>query len=1155
MTKYATLIKRMSLEQKATLITASGGWNKITASEVSVSSLAFSDGAHGLKTRRGLKFYGAPATYFPSPLAMGRSWNTSLNAAVANCIGNEARSLGVNVVDAPESAVFTGTANNARYSEDPYLTGKMLAAYVCGIQNNGIMAAVDYADGAGLSAFASAENTLREYALMPSEMAIKDGGGACVRISTDKTAENRHLVGGILKTEWQYDGMLISRDGGDVNLAKALSLGTHLLEGATASEETQKLIEAVNKYKSILVDIEAGNADIEKLGAALASGEAVSEELVDETLEKLLAFVDGAEVEADSTDAPHSSYPVNHPVMFDEKAHAAMAVSAAAECAVLLKNEGDVLPLSRDTRVAFIGDYVFRSLANASDSDFVALDIQTTESMLAQSGLNVVGACRGFARSAGNSEAEALREEALKLAKNADVAVLYLGDLSMAQGGITEAQTELLKELRGSLGTVKIVGVYFGAGLGDTSWDTLCDAVLCAGDLGQGGAEAVLSLLSGELTPSGRLTETVLSSSVRVMGKDMYGYRMCNTMNIEEKYAFGHGLSYTQFEYSGIRVSRGGVGFRVKNIGAYSGAEVAQLYIGREGSKVTDHKQLKGFVKVFLAPGESKFVEIPFDSRAFRYYNTDTQDFEIEGGAYQIFVSSSARRIELADEIEIDGSGAAVPESLLTAGHAVTETADQAKTTKKLSVAKLAIAGGLAAAGVVFALSYFAFLKEAIMSLLNVSVSDELIFDVAAIVSSLGLLCVSGGILLLSILGHKKVTGDSGEIMISSFETYKPDVKYPDDADKFDLVKYGGACAAGAGTAVSADGEAEKKATEENEAEPAVKLVCYREAKHSSFETLEAGMPKLFAAFEKYVGARGISATKEELASLVASLAASRSIVVRTDNSEAVGNILDVFAKCFDARVHRVHASAEDTSIQAVISGKDGATGIEDALRAAALSPDKISIVFIDGVKTADVREYLGDIMDYTGTPLIDFEARFERKLIISSNVWFVLAVERNRLVETGKACIVRVDADNSGLVDIEEARTTEGNEILDVYTVSCGSLTDIVTRERENSYLSEKYWRKIDKLEDHISSKISFRLSNKALNAMERYISVCVCAGAEQEEAMDSAVAALMLGRIEATSAPALVGEETLSEVMDQVFGADKDDRCRELIKLKGIK
>lgn len=1143
----------MSLEQKATLLTASGGWNKIVAADASVSALAFSSGAYGLKTGKGLRFYGAPATRFPSPLSMARSWNTQLNACVANCIGNEARSLGINVLNAPESAVFTGEAKNSRYSEDPYLAGKMLAAYVKGVQNNGIMAAVEYADGASLASFASDEKTLREIALTPAEMAVKDGGAKCVRIPTSRSGENRHLLGGILKTEWQYDGMVVAADGGDMNVSRALSLGTDMLEASVASEEAQKIVKAVNNYKAILTDIECGQAKEEKLGEAISNGEAISEELVDMALERLLGFVDACAVEANEGGS-YSSYPVNHTVMFDEKAHAKQSVNAACECAVLLKNTNGLLPLSTDAKVVFIGEYVYRSLATAQDPDFVALDVQTTETLLKSSGLNVTGACRGYSRSAGNSEAAALRAEAAKLASSADVAVVYIGGFDK-DGGISEAQAELLRAIR-AYPTVKIVGVYIGAGLGDTSWDSLCDAVLCAGDLGQGGAEAIIKLLKGEACPSGKLTETVLDGSVRKMGGEMYGYRMCAVHNLEEKYPFGFGLSYTQFEYSGIRVSRGGVGFKIKNVGDCAGAEVAQLYVGKENSKASSLKrELKGFVKVFLAPGESRFVEIPFDSRTFRYYNTDTQDFETEGGVYQIFVSSSARKIELADEIEIDGSGAAVPEKTSAQNVSVGESVANKQVVKKASVAKLVVSGVISAFIIVAAIAYFAFLREAIVDILNISSRDELAVDVAAIIAGAAALAVSAVMLVLGLPKSKKLKDGAIGIIISSFDSYKPDARYPDDADKFELETQSFEYTA-QNTYQKPSTEAAATVAEVGESvENAPVSSKYRVVKHSSFETLEAGCSKLFAAFERYVGVRGISATKEELASLMASVCASRIVTLRTDNVSSALSVLDCFAKSFDARIHSVTASAEDKSIGDALYSKDGSAGIEDALRAAALAPDKMNIILVSGSKTRDVCEYLGDIVRYTGTVSVDFEARFERKVMIPSNVWFVVAVGAKANVETGDTCIVRLDADNSGIREIEDAKVAGGSDVLDVYTVSCGAVTDIITRERENSYLSEKYWRKIDKLEGYISSKIDFKLSNRALNAMEKYVSVCISAGAEEEEALDSVTAALMLGRIRAESAPAFVGDETLSEVMDQVFGADKDDRCRELVKLKGIK
>ena len=1157
MAKYSEIIERMTIEQKASLVTAAGGWSKIVAADKSISAMSVSDGTCGVKIGKGLETYGAPATRFPSPLNIARSWDLKAGAYVADTIAKEAAALGVNVLVTPEGGVILDGADesgNCSFSEDPYLSGKMLSAYVRGYEHGGAMASVPVGKAA-TGGFFDDEKSLREIALQPYEMAVKEGEAPMIRISHknlggETAAESKHLVSGIIGTEWQYGGIIAAEDGGHLNAAKAMALGSSMIISDSVSAEAQRLARAVENHKRIMADIAGGTAKESVLAAAISKGEAVAEALLDEALDKIFCTVEKYDLGEPVQSERYDSYPFNHKVMFDEQAHGKMAYEAALKSLVLLRNDG-VLPIAEDKKTAFIGECVFLPLAACGVSaDFVALDNEITANLLGKSGLTVTGSAKGFSRNAGAGEAASMKLEAMTLAADAEVVVIYVGDISGTDGGngrLPKNQLEFLSELRRST-KAKIVAVDLGRSIVDMSWNDMCDAVLLAGDPGQGGAKAILKVISGACNPSGKLTQTVCDIPTSESGNtQMYGYRMCQARNIEERYPFGHGLSYTEFDYSDIEVSCRGVGFTVTNTGKVAGEEIAQVYVGREDSLVTAvRKELKGFCKVRLEAGESKRVEVRFDSKAFRYYNTDTESWETEGGYYQIYVASSSRNIRLLDEVYVESSGAVVPVIREETETQNDEPQKKASFVENISLGKfIALVGSIAAVGLL-AILYIAFLRDELMYALDIDRDAEIFVDIICGGLFVGGIAALVAVMIVMLRGAN-VDGavTAATTAVHSQSEYKPDKVYPDDWQK-----------------IFFDGEAE---TEEEsifasavseEDEQVVKPSDCKLVRRSAFDTLEGGIATLGKGLAAYVAERKINVSEEELTELFAAVAASRTVAVRSTDAASVATVMECMGECFDWSVYHVEAHAEDTSVAEVLRKNDGVSLIE-AVNNAVATPDKPCVAVISEACCDDLGEYLGEIVGYSGNAALGYEVSFgEDTVILPDNMWFVVIIADDRSVLTGNTCVVRLHADASLAMDINTAMAQDyDNTEIAAYTLPCHILFDLLERERETKYLSEKYWRKIDKLEEHIGASIPFSLSNKTVNAMEKFLCVCISCGIEQTSAMDCAVASLMLSSLSDENADSLAGEETLAEFMDSVFGADKDDRSREVIKLKGVK
>lgn len=349
---------------------------------------------------------------------------------------------------------------------------------------------------------------------------------------------------------------------------------------------------------------------------------------------------------------------------------------------MLLKNEGNILPLAAESKIAIIGDFAVEPRYQGAGSSMVnPTYLETIEKSVGKYELQVVGINRGYRRT--GEEDAALRKEALDLAAAADV-VLYcfgLDELSESEGldrthmRIPQNQIDLLQAIVQV--NPNVIGLLSAGSAIEMPWHYCCKAILHGYLTGQAGASAMLDILTGRVNPSGRLNETyplkyedtpafrnfpATQRNAEYREGIFVGYRYYDTGKVRVQYPFGYGLSYTSFEYSNLKAEADGIVFTLSNTGAMDGAEVAQFYVGMKNSKVfRPEKELKGFAKVFLKAGESREIRIPFDDKTFRYWNVKTNQWETEGGMYRIMVGASVADIRLETETEVEGSSVDIP--------------------------------------------------------------------------------------------------------------------------------------------------------------------------------------------------------------------------------------------------------------------------------------------------------------------------------------------------------------------------------------------------------------------------------------------------------------------------------------------------------------
>lgn len=662
--KHRAIIEKMTLEEKTAVLSGKNTWETRAVKRLEIPSIALSDGPHGIRKQAGAGDHlglnaSLPATCFPTAATIANSWDEGLGEALGQALGEEAAAQGVDILLGPGLNIKRSPLcgrNFEYFSEDPYLAGKMAASYVRGIQSRGVHAcpkhfAVNSQELRRMAMNAVVdERTLREIYLTGFEIAVKEGGARSIMTSYNQVNgtyanENKHLLQDILRGEWGFGGLVVTDWGGSNSHTAGVAAGSDLEMPSPGLDSARELAAAVLEGR-------------------------LAEDDLDSCVDRLLEAVLTVKGEKKT------------PRTFDQETHHLLARRAAAESAVLLKNQEKLLPLKAGTKVAVIGDFAVEPRYQGAGSSMVnPIQVETMERVIGDSQLSVVGISRGYERN-GDPD-DILKKEAVDLAEKAEVVIYCLGlnELGEAEGldrshmRIPQNQIDLLETL--AKVNENIVGVISAGASIEMPWERNCRAILHGYLSGQAGASAMVDILTGEVNPSGRLSETYpikyedtpsfrnFPSTERnaEYREGIYvGYRYYDTSMVRVQYPFGFGLSYTEFSYSDLQVDEDGVTFTVANDGDCGGAEVTQLYIGLpEAAIFRPYKELKGFKKVFLKAGERKKVRIPFDDKTFRYWNCRTNKWETEGGNYLIMVGACVADIRLSGRLERKGTTGELP--------------------------------------------------------------------------------------------------------------------------------------------------------------------------------------------------------------------------------------------------------------------------------------------------------------------------------------------------------------------------------------------------------------------------------------------------------------------------------------------------------------
>ncbi len=665
--KASKLVSKMTLQEKASLLSGSDFWHTEAVERLGLKQYMMCDGPNGLRKQVGEPDHlgsreSIKTVCYPAACAVASSFDVDMAQRLGETLAKECRREEVSMLLGPGLNMKRSPVcgrNFEYYSEDPYLAGKIAAAYVKGVQSQNVAACPkhfaannqEYRRMSGNSIVD--ERTLFEIYLSAFETVVRDSQPKSIMCSYNMlngtyVSENKYLLTEVLRDKFGFEGFVVTDWGAGKGPAKGVEAGVDLVMPGEDDDHEKEIIKAV----------EDGELD---------------EALVDKAVCRILDSLMWTDKAPEEEKVSASAF---------RKAQYQLAKELAEDSAVLLKNNR-VLPLKKDSKILFVGEFAKSPRYQGSGSSNIN-SASVSNALDAAKGRKVSFAQGYDTKDA--SKAYVLREEAIKAAEDADVIVIFAGlpasyeseGFDRADINLPSEQNKLIADLS-TLGKKTVVVMHNGAPV-SMPWIDNVDAVLDMQLAGDAVGDATVSLLWGDVNPSGKLAETYpskLSDNPSFLnfpgdkGNPVYaegvyiGYRYYEKKRMPVLFPFGHGLSYTEFEYSNLKISKDSitdqdtvkVSVDVWNVGRYAGKEVVQLYVSPDGGRTSRPlKELKGFKKVELAPGETKKVTFTLDKRAFAYYNVDIHDFFVESGDYSIMVGASSSDIRHTVSLHVEGT-------------------------------------------------------------------------------------------------------------------------------------------------------------------------------------------------------------------------------------------------------------------------------------------------------------------------------------------------------------------------------------------------------------------------------------------------------------------------------------------------------------------
>ena len=1096
------LISKMSLEQKVKFVTS------LTAYESSPAG-GYEFPVFRLK---GQPYEDCPevcATRFPSDKALAATWNPRLINEVYFAIGEESKRV-------HPFGYFNNTDDYTLedVSNDNFVTAKFELARVLGLSRSG--KAVNFEK----THIENGEHTYDKKFI--TDTVLADAKPTSILVSNHADIEN-------ITKKFKYNGIFYGTASSVEDTVRLLLEGCLLVfitEDFTL-ELANFLTERTEAYRKDYKSYRDGELKLGEFDRRVRNLAIFDEDIIDRACDKLVCLL--LEMRDGGEDIPEmNGLDENRIAKFDEISHDALALKAAREAVVLVKNDG-ILPLTLHTNVAvagaFANDISYQKELFGGDP---TVEMLPFEAINEYEGITATGFAEGYKK--GERGRIDLTGSAVDLAGKSDCTLMYLC-AGKGETALPPEQMELLDALysRG-YGVIAVVACDKNI---DMSFADKCKAVLLTYNCGQEGTAAVLDIISGIVSPSGKLTEEVVR------------------LNGEVIYPFGHGLSYTKFEYRNLKVNTGGVSFTIANVGECDGYSSVQLYVKKEdATNFFAHKTLRGFTKAYVKKGDSVNVEIPFDENTFKAFNDSKKCYVIEGGDYAIFISENYDNDALSGTVTLGGHiYKDIFENELVEssdGDNIEFTGDKEKKArlkarKKLSFGVklfLALMLGLYYNGLVGVFAFTPIIGNKTLLVYVVLGVVAAVFDIILIIY----------IIMIAKNRKKQLYIPENDVltdMVENIEEFKEIAKVTYAEPVKDEESEG-------------EQNEEEIAASENpfiRRKPEVERTYDASLDESEEEevtfTEHISLAEVCSNFREFALSFGVNIEITSVRAIISAVAASKIVILRCANAEVMPAFLEALAAYF-GNAPITEAASDWTNTGDLMWKAEGdkyvVSEFTGAVHGASKTPAKMSAAILTKVSAENVLDYFGDFVDYANHPSEEHELEISDELTIKlpGNVTYFIVPEENN------ALFPKDIINASTSVDLALSKAEKGGAV-EVKNVAVAEFDELVRTARDDFFLPEKIWKKIDELVDTVSATEKFEIGNKNILQTEKLTSVIMECGGDEGEAFTQMFTSKLVPLLKATRTYKQDGgERTLSGLIEKLFPEEELAKIQKaLIKL----
>lgn len=1060
---------------------------------------------------------------FPSPAMLANSWNCELVGRVGEVSAAYMASKGIGIALTPAAHIKLNPYRTA-ISEDTHLASSLAASYALGADSMGLKSCVlDFGLESDETAWLDRipdERVIYEYIVRPyAEVFEKKKMAVCVKEDIHVAGyDNRnHDLAGLVADGKLGDGVIaVSEELNAENTVKYINQGVICLQGAGYAVQA-----ALRKYVKVKKAVDRGEMKEEELLDEVRRGSAISPEMLDAAVDRMIAFASECTPKYIGEQEAQSLI-------------GSIEESVARESIVLLKNLSKLLPASKKTKIAIIGD-----LATA-DAEWT----QRLSERLQGSGANVIGIARGYDI---NSDIpnDALAGEALELAKKADVTLLFVGTDKKREKYITRTRNLSLPANQDILAqniaekyakhTVAVLSSNYAL---DISTVDELGALMLAPIGTHGSAEALADAVCGKYSPSGKLASSLYRNTDYSLAKQQnymqsgvkagrfIGYRYYDTADWNIGYPFGHGIGYAVFSYSALSVKNDCVTFTVKNSGRMAAAEVVQVYVGIEDpSSPRPKKELVAFEKVYLEAGRSQKISLNISIP--KVFDTVSKKMVTEKGSYCVYVGSSVKDIRLegrikAGDAELARTNEPLSRYLQSESNIISEnyTLEARYPIMKKAIKNIACGAAL-------------LLLAVLLQIYCVSTNTSSAF---LNIITVGLIGVGVALFILEAIDRKRMSEKEIDVAQKANEKWFEDATRLEsfDADKMFADEFG-----------------TNEPTEvQNANEP---------EKHSNDDEYFAYVDKEFTfavaadELELFLNQHGCKLDRSSVNDIISAMAASRLVILSGLGASEFEKLAATLSQYFDCstyidKIDKSYNVASRTFYFTDNSGNRSKTGALRVIEEAAKTSEKIHIASFAGLNDMAMENCFADIVRYAKSPYSSgILSAIEEKYRLSQNIWFIAGLEANKTLNDIPADI----ADVAAVLDIKMSVVAPSPNAASVHKFPYYQMEYMGDRVTGRCEIDENLWKKVDKLAEFVRGFADYSIGNKQWLSMERYVAVFVACRGEIYEALDRAVAARIvpsaIALTQATPGGAHMG---LSDEIEKIFGENNAEFSRRVIR-----